>query len=353
MIQASLRSTGTSGQVLLALAFLCWAGMLISIFRWIGRAPIPGRETNRVVQQAYSGGAAVLLWIFLAALVLVGSSKQVVPDIAGVLAWIALPLSGAGALAAIGVLYEPQRRWPVLLPALFPLLIAGYVTYAFFPSHAISPTAAGLAVWGVVSVLSLAIAPTAAAVIEAHGDRPVRAEPGPELDRFKASELERLRAQGLDELRQMDDETKLYEVERWMHPESPVREQALDIARHLPNRQADMIQMLTGRDSRALWLIDQIDAQLTPELCRAAGVWLRNAVDDRQQMFRSGPEPFVGMEFEEGLPGIAWIATHCGCQAELDELAAYAQAQDQNAPKVKQFLEALTAIRESPKPPEK
>jgi len=344
---------GMAGQVLLVLAFLCWAGMLISIFVWIGREPTPGRETSRVVQQAYSGGAAVLLWIFLAALVLVGSSKQVVPGIVGALAWIALPLSGAGALAAIGVLYEPQRHWPVLLPALWPLLIAGYVAYAFFPSPAVSPTAAGLVVWGVVSALSLSVAPSAFAVMEAHGGGSVSAEPGPELDRFKARELERARAQGLDELRQMDDETKLYEVERWMRPGSPVREQALEIARHLPNRQGDLIQMLNGGDSSGLWLIDQIDVQPTPELCQSARVWLRNAIYNRQHMFHSGREQFVGMEFEDGLAGIAWISTHCGCAAELDELDAYARAQDQNAPQVKQFLEALTAIRESPKAPEK
>jgi hypothetical protein len=208
----SLRSMGMAGQLLLALAFLCWAGMLISIFGWIGRVPTPGRETSRLLQQAWSGGAAVLLWIFLAALVLVGSSKQVVPSMVGAVAWIALPLSGAGVLAAIGVLYEPQRHWPVLLPVLSPLLIAGYVVWALFPSKTISPTTAGLAVWGVVCALSLCVAPTVAAVLEAHRGGSVRAEPGPELDRFEARERDRARSQALDELRQMDDETKLYEV---------------------------------------------------------------------------------------------------------------------------------------------
>jgi hypothetical protein len=138
-----------------------------------------------------------------------------------------------------------------------------------------------------------------------------------------------------------------------MRPTSPVREQAIEFARHLPNRQADLIQMLNGSDSRGLWLIDQIDVQPTPELCQAARGWLRDAIRQRKQMFHSGPEQFVGMEFQEGVAGIAWISKHCGCRAELDELDAYARAQDQNAPEVKQFLEALTAIRESPKAPEK
>src|SRR5215472_6313526 len=127
------KSMGVAGQVLLALAFLCWIAMLGSMVSWIGKAPMPGRETDRVVLQAYSAGVAVLLWIFLGALLLVASSKNVIPGTVAGIAWIAIPLSGLGVLAAIGVLYDPQRRWPLILPAVMPVLIAGYVVYAFFP----------------------------------------------------------------------------------------------------------------------------------------------------------------------------------------------------------------------------
>src|SRR5215469_3681004 len=131
------KSMGVAGQVLLALAFLCWIAMLGSMVSWmvswIGKAPMPGRETDRIVLQTYSAGAAVLLWIFLAALLLVGSSKNVIPGTVGATAWFAIPLSGLGALAAIGVLYDPQRHWPLILPAVLPVLIAGYIVYAFFP----------------------------------------------------------------------------------------------------------------------------------------------------------------------------------------------------------------------------
>jgi hypothetical protein len=338
---------GTAGQVLLALAFLFWAGMLASIFGWMGRTPVPGRETDRLIQQAYSAGAAVLVWIFLAALMLVGNSKAVVPGIVGGLAWIALPLSGAGVVTAIGILYDPQRHWPVWIAALSPLLIGAYIAYTFAPSRPISPANAGLLLWAIVCALALTVVSPAVGMLRALGDGAVSAEPGPELERFKAREAERFRAQGLDALRQMDDETRLYEVESWMRPTSPVRDQAVELARHLPNRQADLIIMFNGLDSRALWLVDQIDAQPTPELCQAARAWLRHAIRHRREMFHSGPEQFVGMEFEEGLGGIAWISAHCGCQAELEELDAYAREQDRNAPAVAKFIEALNAIRQS------
>jgi len=49
---------------------------------------------------------------------------------------------------------------------------------------------------------------------EEHGGHSVRAEPGPELDRFNAEQRDRARAYGLAELSKMDEETKLYEVKR-------------------------------------------------------------------------------------------------------------------------------------------
>ena len=337
---------GFAAQAILALAFLCWIAMLGSIANWIGKAPTPGRETDRVVLQAYSAGAAVLLWILLAALLLVGSSKQVIPVSVGAIAWIAIPLSGLAALAAIAVLYDPPRRWPLILPVVLPLLIAGYVIYAFLPSvQTVSTSAAGLAMWGIVAVLSVSIVPTAAAFLKVHGGGSVRAEPGPELDRFMASERDRARAGALSELSKMDDETKLYEVKTMLRANSPVRQEAIEFARHLPNRQAEMVRMLANSESEPLVFLADIDIQPTPELCGAARNWLHQAVVQRRRMFHSGPEPFVGSEFEEGLNGIAWISANCGCEKELDEIQAYAQSQDQNAPAVQKFLAALAAIR--------
>jgi len=341
------KSMGVSGQALLALAFLCWIALLGSIASWIGKAPSPGREADRVVQQTYSAGAAVLLWIFLAALLLVGSSKHVIPETVGAIAWIVIPLSALAALAAIAVLYDSHRHWPLFLPAVVPLLIACYVVYAFFPSvQTISTSTVGLALWGAVAVLSASIVPTTTAFLEAHRSDSVRAEPGPELDRFNAEQRDRARADGLAELSKMDEETQLYEVVRWMRPNSPVRQEALEFTRRLPNRQAEMIQMLVSLGSEPLVFIADIDIHPSPELCDAARYWLHKAVVQRLQMFRSGPEPFVGVEFEGGLSGIGWISANCGCEKELDEIEAYARSQDQNAPAVQKFLTGLATIRE-------
>jgi len=331
-------------RVILALALLCWVAMMASILTWIGREPKPGHEVRRVIRQAWSGGAAVLLWILLGALFLVANSHRVIPAQVGILAWIVLPLSCAGAVAAIFLLYDPPRHWPVVVPAAAPLLISGYVIYAFSPTtQASSAAGVGLALWAVEAALSALTLARLRPFLKAHGGSYTTATSGPELERFLAEEHTRRRANDLEELGRMDDETSLYEVRTYLHPASVVRPEAVEIARHLPNRHAEMIVMLRNQHLDPLCFIAEIDIQPTPELGEAARCWLQWAVRDRQQ--NSGTD-FIGDEFTKSLAGIAWISANCGCEKELEEIQAYARRQNPNAPAVQKFLAELTAIRE-------
>lgn len=347
-IPGSAKSMGTAAPVLLTLAVLCWLGMLGSIAKWIGKPPVIGRETDRMILQAYSGVFALLLWILLAGLLLVANSKQVMPAGVGAIAWLLHPLSGVAALIAIVVLYDPQRYWPAIIPATTPVLIAGYVLHTFSPSVQPAPIAkAGFAMWALVGALSVSIVPEAIRFRAAHRDTgSIEAKPGPEMDRWVATERERRRAEGLAELQKSDGETRLYELDHLIRSDSPVLQETLEFMRHLPNRQADVIQMLRGMDSRPVRYLADIDLRPTEELCNATRQWLHEAVRHREQTSRSGPESFVGAEFEEGLNGIAWIANNCGCDKELAELEAYARGQQQDAPAVQKFLAALAVMRE-------
>jgi hypothetical protein len=341
---AAVKSMGGAPGVILALALLCWAAMMASILTWIGREPKPGREVRRVIRQACSGGAAVILWILLAALFLVANSHRVIPAPVGILAWLVLPLSCAGAVAAIFLLYDPPRHWPVIVPAAAPLLISAYVIYAFSPTTQVfSAAGVGLALWAVVAALSALVLARFRPFLKAHGGGYTTATSGPELERFQAEERARRRANDLEELSRMDDETSLYEVKTYMHPASVVRPEAVEIARHLPNRQAEMIVMLRNQHWEPLWFIAEIDIRPTPELCEAARCWLHGTVRDRHE---SSGTDFIGDEFTQNLVGIAWIAANCGCEKELDEIEAYVRRQNPNAPAVQKFLADLAAIRE-------
>ncbi len=341
------KTMGASVPTFLVLLAVCWLCMVGTMATWIGRTPVPGREADRMISQAYSGGFALLVWIFLAALLLIASSKEVMPLEAGVLSWFVHPISCAGALAAIAVLFKPERYWPAVIPAVMPLLIAGYVLYAFFPSAQTIPmTTAGFAMWAAVLVLSVTVAPEAIALMHASGSGSIEAKPGPEMDRFMDKERQRYRDDTLDKLRQFDDETKLYELTNLIQPDNPALKEVLDFIHKLPNRQADAVMMLENQQSDFLRVLADIDLQPTPQLCTAARGYLHEAVRQRQSSPIKEPQSFVGMEFSQGIEGIRWIAKNCGCKAELAEMEAYAREQQQDAPDVQTFLAVLAEIKE-------
>jgi hypothetical protein len=341
------RSMGATVPVFLVLTLLCWMLMLGSIAGWIGKAPVIGRETDRMISQAYSGAMALLVWIFLGAILLIASSKNVLPAELGFAGWFVLPLSGVAALVAIGVLYNPARHWPVVIPAVVPVLVAGYVLYLFFPSVQTIPVGTGgAAMFGIVLVLSIAIVPEAIRFAQTYlDDGSIEATPGPKLDAWMAKEREKRRQDGLEQLRKSDDETKLYELESLIRPDSPVLQEALEFMRHLPNRQADAILQLQAQSSFILHFLGDIDLQPTPELCSAARGYLHRAVQERQARPDASPSTFIGAEFTEGMNSIRWIAKNCGCKAELAEMEAYARAQQQDSPEVQKFLAELSAIQ--------
>lgn len=331
-----------SARIVLALLVFCWLSMLWTAASWIGKAPIPGRATDRIVSQAYSGALLLLVWIFLGALLLIANSKQVVPASFGAIAWVVLPVSCAAALAAGAVLYNPERRWPIVIPAVVPVLIAGCVVYAFF----LPLRNAGLAMWGAVLVLSVSIVPEAIRFAETYlDDGSIEATPGPKLDKWMAEQRAARRTRELEELRKTDDETRLYELENHIRPDSPVLKEALEVMSHLPLRQSDAIMLLQTQSSYILHFLGDIDLQPTPQLCTAARNYLSQAVRERQTRPDVLPSLYLGAEFSEGIESIRWISKNCGCNTQLDQMEAYARAQQQDSPDVQKFLAAIASIR--------
>lgn len=342
------KTMGTAAPVFLVLTLVAWLYLLRSISLWIGKTPVPGRGADKMMQQLYSGILVLLIWIFLAALLLVISSKQLVPEGLGVIAWIAHPVSLIAAIAAIVVLYKPEPRWPVAIPIILPILIAGYILYALFPAIQKIPIAsAGYTMWGISLLLSISVAPITIQFARTQlDDGSIDATPGPKLDAWMAKQQDERRTRQLEELRKFDDETKLYEVEHLIRLDSPTLREALAFMAHQPNRQAEAIQLLDNQSSFVLHFLAGIDLQPTPDLCRAARGYLHQAVQNRtkQDSTSTTPSPYIGAEFTEGIDAIRWIAKNCGCKAQLAEIEAYARAQQQDSPEVKKFLAALAEI---------
>lgn len=338
---SSLRSAGAAAPVLFALMLVCWAFLLRGMSLWIGLQPTPGRESDKMMLQAWSGGWAVLVWILLGGLLLVANTKGVLPSSVGLAAWLIHPLSCVAALVAIGILYDARWRWCVALPAAVPILIAAYLAWAFL---APAPPKFGLAMWAAVLALSLSIVLPASQFKADHLDSgSIDATPGPKLDKWMAEQREARRAAGLKELSNIDDETTLSELEHLVRKDSPVLQETLAAMRRLPHRQAEAILRFQGDFTFILNLLPDIDLQPTPELCGAIRGYLRRYL---RQERANRPEPmgFVGASMQENIPSLGWISQHCDCDAELEDIERFARAQ-LDTPEVRKFLAELAEVR--------
>ena len=94
-MSGSYKSIGSAAPVLFAPAVVCWLALMRSVLPRIAKTPQAGRETDKMMQQAASGGAALLVWVFLGGLLLVANAKGVMPMRVGAVSWIVHPLSCA------------------------------------------------------------------------------------------------------------------------------------------------------------------------------------------------------------------------------------------------------------------
>ncbi len=150
--------------VLLVLASMLYAVMLANLL------PDSGTDAaGRGLAQAFGALMGLLLWIVLAILLAVAAVKGAMPP-AGWAAIVLLPGSAVGAVVAAG-LVERQPGWPILVPALLPLLIAAYAVWARFPRlHSrLKPLPTSLAIG--VAIVALSAAPFVARSIAERPDR--------------------------------------------------------------------------------------------------------------------------------------------------------------------------------------
>ncbi len=337
----SLRSAGTAAPVLFVLMFASWALALRGIWHWIGMHPTPGRESDKMMLQAWSGGWTLLVWILLGGLLLVANAKGVLPSGVGLAAWLVHPLSAAAALIAIGIVYDARWRWCVALPLAAPILIGGYVAWTFVRP---APAKFGLAMWAAVLAMSLSILPPAWQFKSEHLESDaIDATPGPKLDKWMAEQRAKRRADGLAELSKIDDETTLSELEHLVRQDSPVLQETLAAMRRLPHRQAEAVLRFRGDFTFILRLLPDIDLQPTPELCGATRGYLQRYLR-QERANRREPSGFVGAQLEESVASLGWISQHCDCDTELDDVERFARAQ-RDTPEVRAFLASLADAR--------
>lgn len=143
--------------LLLAVAGIFYFWLLASL-----TGPQGGSGEALIGQAFESLFLAFLLWVSLALLLFAGGIMGEMPRWAAILACIAHPLSGIGALVAIDMMSR-HAVWALLFPALLPLLVVGYALWARFPRlHARLPDPmTSVLFWGAIVVLSILPMPIA------------------------------------------------------------------------------------------------------------------------------------------------------------------------------------------------
>jgi hypothetical protein len=340
-----MRPMTVLGALLLIVATILYVGTVANLATMHDSDPA-GNALSRV----YAVFMLIVLWILLAALLVIASLRGAMPRWAPLAAVVLLPASGAAALAAAQLLADPfyTARWPIIIPALAPLAIIAYALWVYLPSihKAVPATAASWAVWSMVMLLSLAPWP-AVAYRKRHGETDrARAEAARKADEPRRIEEERQR--NLEAFHQLTSES---ELEQWLEfraPGNELREQALEGIRRLPRRQADAELMIARRLDYFWDDVPNLDLVASPAICEGARAFLRERVTDIRPLHPSDPPSFAFMveRVEPYLPTMQWLVDHhCDCDAELAALEATVRVYP-DSPERGRFLSALTRIRQ-------
>jgi hypothetical protein len=326
--------------VLLGVAALLYALMLANLVN-TGSTDAAGRGLDR----AFAGLAGLLLWVVLAILLVVGGIKGHMPLLAAIAAAILLPASAVAAAVA-AELYEQQGGWPILVPALLPLVIALYALWArmhqqlnkSFPAQSTS-------IYAGVAVLVMTAGPIAAKWYADRPDPVLKARSAAE-ERARHEEQQRqvaaVRSREAAEFAKLGPQSSLGDYLPYLHGDHA--HAALTDIRLVKSRQADAIALLQQGRIGDLTELRDFNVEPTPELCEAYGKALATAAAQVSPQQRSDYIS-AGIELEAQLPNIKWLA---GTRCDLGEALALLETNVRavtDSPRLTQFADTLGKLR--------
>jgi hypothetical protein len=300
---------------------------------------------GRGLAQAYGAILAGMLWLVLAALLIIAAVKGRMPLWARVGAVVLWPLSCIAVWMAADA-HAAGDRSAIWVPVLLPPLIALYALWARLPAlHATFRAGlTSIVLGGAIAFLSLAplVAATRAAL------------PDPARD-ARLAELAKA-----EEERMAKERQAAYDREEGqfasLGPDSPLEayliylssmaygERALAGVRQVKNRQADSILLLQqGRllELRQLW---QFDVAPTVELCQAYDAAL--AAGAGKVTKARSDYLMTAIELELQLPNLTWlIGNHCDLSQSLGLLESNLRAVADSS-RVTRFADTLAELRQ-------
>jgi hypothetical protein len=337
----------TTGIILLVLTVIAWLLLSAALTSAIGADGTGDRDIFLGLRWILAGVLICALWAFVGGLLFVAGGQNMLPAGAGIAAAILVPASAASAFGGLYLASELAVRWPMTVAMSAPALLAGYVVLLYLPSLrtvAASPFLTG-AVWGTVLVLSIVL--LSAVWRRARENDAMRIVREKEYAEAAVQASERKRPENLAKLKAMRPDQHLTDWYPLLEPDSGVRDEALAALRTVERRQGDVQEGLTYGIQAIMRLAPELDLQYTPELCRAAQVFLRKTAEG-MRLRDTGPHPYQSNQYLEGsLRSVSWFTAHgCNCGEGIAQIEACVRSYG-DTPDRRQMLNLLAGLHES------
>jgi lipoprotein NlpI len=319
------------------------AGFLY-LFVLMNTIALPGLESiDKGLAAIYAFVGIVLLWLVLAALLLVGAAKGNMPLWAGAIGFVAHPMSAAAAITSLIVLsdHSDAPSWYITFVALPPPLLALYALWAHFPRlHAIlPPTPTSATVLGILLVMSFG---QLAYTFERDRERTVQAaRESKEADALYAEEQEAKRQANLARFQRLNADSPLSDWQEFIGKGNDLEKQAVAIVRTMPRRQADAEAMLRVGEPFPMYHVSELDLAVTPAFCTGAGDYLTKNAENHHPSSPDQRYVFASEHFDPWLPTMAWLISK---DCNLDAAVAAMQKAVRAYPEAPERDKALTLL---------
>ena len=325
--------------VLLGVAGVFYALMLANLVD-IGSVDPAARGLDR----AFAALSGLLLWILLAILLVIGGVRGHMPLLAAMAAAILLPASAVAAVAA-ALLYERIGGWPILVPALLPLVFAFYALWARMPQlQKLFPPPSTSSFAG-LAILVLTAGSLAAKWAADQPDPTQKARVAAE-ERARQEEAQRqahaVRIRETAAFAKLGPDSSLADYLPYLHGEHA--QAALVGIRLVKSRQADAIALLRQGRLADLEDLREFNIEPTPGLCQAYGNALAAAAAQVSPRLHADYLS-AATELEQQLPNIRWLV---GVRCDLAEPLALLDTNVRaiaDSPRMTRFAETLAKLR--------
>ena len=255
--------------------------------------------------QAYAAIEIIIVWSLLAVIAIIAGVKGAIAWPAALVAAILIPASGFVSFEVLELLSRPRLPpflWPLIIPALAPLLIMSFSIWALFPSlrARIPESVAAGVIWGATLLLCVAIVPFDK--MREHADDLV-ADAQAKYDA---------------DLAKLPPDAPLWDWAPFLDTRNSTKQsELLAHIRTLDRRQSDA-ELMLERGDFPLRYLGSLDLTPTASICDKARALLRRQVEPLMLKSRNSKRyAEIAEPVSNALTAMKWLVGYeCSCDAE-------------------------------------